>query len=85
IIMVNLPPPNNDPNVPKGDQAPAAPDGFAPYIASGEIHPRVATVEEQVQVMKSQAMQVIKSAGADPTDRTAWSRVAEPGVADHGG
>nr|GEY67555.1 hypothetical protein [Tanacetum cinerariifolium] len=30
IIMVNLPPPNNDPNVPEGDQAPAAPGGFAP-------------------------------------------------------
>nr|GEY39322.1 hypothetical protein [Tanacetum cinerariifolium] len=28
--MVNLPPPNNDLNVPEGDQAPAAPDGFAP-------------------------------------------------------
>nr|GEY18014.1 hypothetical protein [Tanacetum cinerariifolium] len=28
--MVNLPPPNNDPNVPEGDQAPAAPDRFAP-------------------------------------------------------
>nr|GEX89627.1 hypothetical protein [Tanacetum cinerariifolium] len=27
--MVNLPPPNNDPNVPEGDQAPAAPDRFA--------------------------------------------------------
>nr|GEY43336.1 hypothetical protein [Tanacetum cinerariifolium] len=29
--MVNLPPPNNDPNIPEGDQAPTAPDGFAPY------------------------------------------------------
>nr|GEV62547.1 hypothetical protein [Tanacetum cinerariifolium] len=87
IIMVNLPPPNNDPNVLKRDQAPAAPDGFAPQwidpefeeeemddddddwdddvewlmapmeevsdaevgdsIAIGEIHPRVAIVEEQ--------------------------------------
>nr|GEV45138.1 hypothetical protein [Tanacetum cinerariifolium] len=28
--MVNLPPPNNDPNVPEGNQAPAAPDVFAP-------------------------------------------------------
>nr|GEU40295.1 hypothetical protein [Tanacetum cinerariifolium] len=28
--MVNLPPTNNDPNVPEGDQAPIAPDGFAP-------------------------------------------------------
>nr|GEW39416.1 hypothetical protein [Tanacetum cinerariifolium] len=28
--MVNLPPPNNDPNVPEGGQALAAPDGFAP-------------------------------------------------------
>nr|GEZ95042.1 hypothetical protein [Tanacetum cinerariifolium] len=28
--MVNLPPPNNDPNVPKGDQVPASPNGFAP-------------------------------------------------------
>nr|GFA12603.1 hypothetical protein [Tanacetum cinerariifolium] len=28
--MVNLPPPNNDPKVPEGDQALAAPDGFAP-------------------------------------------------------
>nr|GFD42839.1 hypothetical protein [Tanacetum cinerariifolium] len=26
--MVILPPPNNDPNVPEGDQAPAAPDVF---------------------------------------------------------
>nr|GEV04045.1 hypothetical protein [Tanacetum cinerariifolium] len=30
IIMVNLPPQNNDPNVPEGVQAHAAPDGFAP-------------------------------------------------------
>nr|GFB07218.1 hypothetical protein [Tanacetum cinerariifolium] len=28
--MVNLPPPNNDPNVPNGDQVPASLDGFAP-------------------------------------------------------
>nr|GFB45969.1 hypothetical protein [Tanacetum cinerariifolium] len=28
-------------------------------IAIGEIHPRVATVEEQVQVMESQAVQVV--------------------------
>nr|GFA80580.1 hypothetical protein [Tanacetum cinerariifolium] len=139
IIMVNLPPPNNDPNVPEGDQAPAAPDVFAPQwigehdpnnnngwiewdvplegevdetvidpefdeekvdddddwddnvewlmdpvmprgllhgvlmrkmkevsdaevadsIAIGEIHPRVATVEDQVQVMESHAVQVV--------------------------
>nr|GEW21248.1 hypothetical protein [Tanacetum cinerariifolium] len=136
--MVNLPPPNNDPNVPEGDQALAAPDGFAPQwigehdpnnnngwiewdvplggpstaviegpsfplpapglhvpptviedlstslgnleyrhrvlmrkmeevsdaevadsIAIGEIHPRVATIGEQVQVMESQAVQVV--------------------------
>nr|GEZ61545.1 hypothetical protein [Tanacetum cinerariifolium] len=152
--MVNLPPPNNDSNVLEGDQAPAAPDVFAPQwigehdpdnnngwikwdvplggegdepmvdlefeeergpstaavegpsapllapglpmphtviedlstrlgnleyrhgvlmrkmeevsdakvannIAIGEIHPRVATVEEQVQVMESQAVQVV--------------------------
>nr|GEX49711.1 hypothetical protein [Tanacetum cinerariifolium] len=28
--MVNLPPTNNDPNVPEGDQVLAAPDGFVP-------------------------------------------------------
>nr|GEY81424.1 hypothetical protein [Tanacetum cinerariifolium] len=32
IIMVNLPPSNNDPNIPEGDQAPTAPDEFAPWI-----------------------------------------------------
>nr|GEV54886.1 hypothetical protein [Tanacetum cinerariifolium] len=35
IIMANLPPPNNDPNVPKDEQAPAAPDGFAPQWIGG--------------------------------------------------
>nr|GFA51640.1 hypothetical protein [Tanacetum cinerariifolium] len=131
--MVNLPPPNNDPNVPEGDQALAIPNGFAPQwigehdsnnnngwiewdvplgekvdepmvdpddapratvtvsstyeiggpstaavegpsaplpapglpvadsIVIGEIHPRVATVEEQVQVMESQAVQVLRT------------------------
>nr|GEY96015.1 hypothetical protein [Tanacetum cinerariifolium] len=38
IIMVNLPPPNNDPKVPEGNQAPAAPDGFAPQCI-GEHDP----------------------------------------------
>nr|GEY46651.1 hypothetical protein [Tanacetum cinerariifolium] len=90
----------------------------ADIIAIGEIHPRVATVEEQVHVMESQAVQMVsglkeietrvqqvesrvdtyssgqmavpgqdeivglKSAGTDPTDDTAWNRVAEPTVAD---
>nr|GEX95376.1 hypothetical protein [Tanacetum cinerariifolium] len=35
IIMANLPPPNNDPNVPEDDQAPTAPDGFAPQWIGG--------------------------------------------------
>nr|GFA58872.1 hypothetical protein [Tanacetum cinerariifolium] len=79
FIMVNLPPPNNDPNVPEGDQALAIPNGFAPQwigehdsnnnngwiewdVPLGEkIHPRVATVEEQVQVMESQAVQVLRT------------------------
>nr|GEU78373.1 hypothetical protein [Tanacetum cinerariifolium] len=37
--MVNLPPPNNDLNVPEGDQALAAPDGFAPkWIGEHDPH-----------------------------------------------
>nr|GEV24969.1 hypothetical protein [Tanacetum cinerariifolium] len=35
--MVNLPPPNNDPNVLEGDQAPSAPDGFAPQWIDPEF------------------------------------------------
>nr|GFB69307.1 hypothetical protein [Tanacetum cinerariifolium] len=68
IIMANLPPPNNDSNVPEDDQAPTAPDGHgvltrkmeevsdaevANGIAIKEIHPRVATVEEQVQTLQT--------------------------------
>nr|GFA63970.1 putative reverse transcriptase domain-containing protein [Tanacetum cinerariifolium] len=99
----------NDPNVPEGDQAPAAPDSDAPEgycdcfkhlrviedlstrlcnieyrdgmlmrkmeevsdaevadsIAIGEIHVKVATVEEQVYVMESQAVQVMAVPGQD--------------------
>nr|GFA41269.1 hypothetical protein [Tanacetum cinerariifolium] len=40
----------------------------ADNITIREIHPRVATVEEQVQVMESQAMQV---------EQQLWTRVAE--------
>nr|GEY71099.1 hypothetical protein [Tanacetum cinerariifolium] len=41
-----LPPPNNDPNVPEGDQAPAAPDVFAPQwiVANGPSDAPRATV-----------------------------------------
>nr|GEW05082.1 hypothetical protein [Tanacetum cinerariifolium] len=45
IIMVNLPPPNNDSNVPEGDQAPAAPDGFGPYDAPRAIMTVLSTYE----------------------------------------
>nr|GFA55549.1 hypothetical protein [Tanacetum cinerariifolium] len=37
IIMVNLPPPNNDSNVPEGDQALVAPDGFAPQWINDDV------------------------------------------------
>nr|GEX33283.1 hypothetical protein [Tanacetum cinerariifolium] len=33
--MANLPPPNNNQNIPEDDQAPAAPDGFAPQWIGG--------------------------------------------------
>nr|GEY55612.1 hypothetical protein [Tanacetum cinerariifolium] len=44
--MVNLPPPNNDTNVPEGDQALAAPDRFAPQwiVANGPSDAPRATV-----------------------------------------
>nr|GEY83249.1 hypothetical protein [Tanacetum cinerariifolium] len=157
--MVNLPPSNNDPNVPEGDQAPTAPDGFTPQwivtppratvtvsstyevggpstavvkglsaplpapglhlppttiedlstrlgnleyrhgvlirkmeevsdaevadsIAIREIHPRVATIEEQVQVMESQAVQVVQTLqtalhGAELQNQELRTNVAE--------
>nr|GEX28602.1 hypothetical protein [Tanacetum cinerariifolium] len=50
----------------------------ADSITVGEIHPRVATVEEHCP----DSDRWIKSAGTNPTDGTAWSRVAEPVVAD---
>nr|GEV89926.1 hypothetical protein [Tanacetum cinerariifolium] len=34
--MANLPPPNNDPIVPEDEQAPVAPDGFAPQWIGGQ-------------------------------------------------
>nr|GEX33282.1 hypothetical protein [Tanacetum cinerariifolium] len=33
--MANLPPPNNNQNIPEDDQAPVAPDGFAPQWIGG--------------------------------------------------
>nr|GEV16559.1 putative reverse transcriptase domain-containing protein [Tanacetum cinerariifolium] len=36
IIMANVPPPNNDPNVPEDEQAPVAPDGFSPQWIGGQ-------------------------------------------------
>nr|GEV98301.1 hypothetical protein [Tanacetum cinerariifolium] len=117
---MNLPPPNNDPNVPEGDQAPTAPDRFAPQwigehdlsnsngliewdvplggevdesvvdpefdeeemeevsdakvgdsIAIEEIHPRVATVEEQVQTLQ------MALHGAELQNQQLRTRVAE--------
>nr|GFA88920.1 hypothetical protein [Tanacetum cinerariifolium] len=53
----------------------------ADSIAIGEIHPRVATVREQVQVMESQAGQVVSRLKEIETrvqqNQQLWARVAE--------